>query len=357
MPCRGCPSRCGRRWRRRSARRPIACTVSALARRAQITRRTCERSFARAGLPSPKIVMLLARVLYAHRLLLDPGYTIEDVALKLGYATPADACRPISATCSDSPPETSDVGLARGSARAGGAAVRRARAGGGLMTPIGCSSWRTSPRSGARWSARSSRSATRRVSSGDPSSAYVLLSETKFDALVLDLRLPHTLGDAFYFAVVRQWPELRGRVILMSRRSAGPAPRSWPQELRDCPMLAKPFTLDLLARTLDAVVEPRRAPPDQRAMTAPPLRRPRVDPLVTLREYRGLAPWGLRDLTALAAGILDASGVVPVSAVARARPTERTIRFYVAAPSRQRRPTDAGPRPPTATATCSRCSR
>ena len=55
-----------------------------------------------------------------------------------------------------------------------------------------------------------------------------------------------------------------------------------------------------------------------------------IDPLVTLREYRALAPWGLRDLTALAAGILDASGVVPVSAVARSRPTERTIRFYVA---------------------------
>jgi AraC-like DNA-binding protein len=70
-------------------RSPADClTVSALARRAHITRRTCERSFARAGLPSPKVVMLVARVLYAHRLLLDPGYTIEDVALKLGYATP-----------------------------------------------------------------------------------------------------------------------------------------------------------------------------------------------------------------------------------------------------------------------------
>jgi transcriptional regulator GlxA family with amidase domain len=31
------------------------------------------------------MVMLLARVLYAHRLLLDPGYTVEDVAVKLGY--------------------------------------------------------------------------------------------------------------------------------------------------------------------------------------------------------------------------------------------------------------------------------
>jgi MerR HTH family regulatory protein len=54
------------------------------------------------------------------------------------------------------------------------------------------------------------------------------------------------------------------------------------------------------------------------------------DPLTTLREYRALAPWGLRDLAALASGILDASGIVPVNAAARALPSERTIRFYVA---------------------------
>src|SRR5438093_8746566 len=60
------------------------------------------------------------------------------------------------------------------------------------------------------------------------------------------------------------------------------------------------------------------------SVTAPP------DPLATLREYRTIAPWGLRDLAALSAGILDASGVIPVNAAARARPSERTIRFYVA---------------------------
>jgi hypothetical protein len=54
------------------------------------------------------------------------------------------------------------------------------------------------------------------------------------------------------------------------------------------------------------------------------------DPLATLREYHNIAPWGLRDLAALSAGILDASGVIPVNAAARARPSERTIRFYVA---------------------------
>jgi hypothetical protein len=65
-------------------------------------------------------------------------------------------------------------------------------------------------------------------------------------------------------------------------------------------------------------------------LSPPPVAGPAPDPLATLREYRSLAPWGLRDLTAIAAGILDVSGVVPVSPVARSRPTERTIRFYVA---------------------------
>ena len=35
---------------------------------------------------SPRVVMVLSRLLYAHRLLLDPGYTVEDVANKLGYS-------------------------------------------------------------------------------------------------------------------------------------------------------------------------------------------------------------------------------------------------------------------------------
>jgi transcriptional regulator GlxA family with amidase domain len=60
-------------------------TVSELAGRAHLTRRTCERLFTKFGLPSPKVVMILTRLLYAHRLLLDPGHTVEDVAGKLGY--------------------------------------------------------------------------------------------------------------------------------------------------------------------------------------------------------------------------------------------------------------------------------
>ena len=61
-------------------------------------------------------------------------------------------------------------------------------------------------------------------------------------------------------------------------------------------------------------------------LTAAPVQ----DPLTTLRGYATLAPWSLRDLAAVAAAILDASGVFPVNAAAKARPTERGIRFYVA---------------------------
>jgi DNA-binding transcriptional MerR regulator len=55
----------------------------------------------------------------------------------------------------------------------------------------------------------------------------------------------------------------------------------------------------------------------------------RRDPLATLRAYRDLAPWNLRDLAAVVGAVLDASAVTPINAAARATPSERTIRFYV----------------------------
>src|SRR5438552_5388154 len=61
-------------------------TVGQVAARARVDRRTCERWFTRIGLPSPRHFLASARVLYAHRLLQDPAFTIEDVAQRLGYA-------------------------------------------------------------------------------------------------------------------------------------------------------------------------------------------------------------------------------------------------------------------------------
>lgn len=92
------------------------------------------------------------------------------------------------------------------------------------------------------------------VSVADPNSAYQLLAEASFDAVLLDLRLPQMPGDTFFLAIVRRWPRLRGRVILMS---GDPSPQQpdWPEELAACPVLHKPFNLDTLMRTVSAVLE------------------------------------------------------------------------------------------------------
>lgn len=76
------------RWTIETAiREPAALhTVADLAKRARMDRRTCARWFTKAQLPPPSVMLTVFRVMYAHRLLQDPGYTVEDVAKKLGYA-------------------------------------------------------------------------------------------------------------------------------------------------------------------------------------------------------------------------------------------------------------------------------
>src|SRR5258708_23674497 len=59
--------------------------VRQVAERARVDRRTFYRWITRAGLPSPRHFLAAARVLYAHRLLQDPGFTIEDVVARMSY--------------------------------------------------------------------------------------------------------------------------------------------------------------------------------------------------------------------------------------------------------------------------------
>ncbi len=54
------------------------------------------------------------------------------------------------------------------------------------------------------------------------------------------------------------------------------------------------------------------------------------DPLLTLRQYRQIAPWNLHDFTAVTGALLEASGVRPTNAAAKAQPSDRTIRYYIA---------------------------
>jgi DNA-binding transcriptional MerR regulator len=53
-------------------------------------------------------------------------------------------------------------------------------------------------------------------------------------------------------------------------------------------------------------------------------------PVTLLRAHSKLAPWNARGLAAHATALVDAAGVRPTNASARAAPSARAIRFYVA---------------------------
>jgi DNA-binding NtrC family response regulator len=99
------------------------------------------------------------------------------------------------------------------------------------------------------------------VSVADPHSAYQILGDSTFDLVLLDLRLPQMAGDTLFLAIVRRWPRLVGRVILMS---GDPVPQQpeWPDELAACRILVKPFSLDTLMHTVADVLAANRPDPD-----------------------------------------------------------------------------------------------
>lgn len=53
-------------------------------------------------------------------------------------------------------------------------------------------------------------------------------------------------------------------------------------------------------------------------------------PVPLLRAHARLAPWNARGLAAHAASLVDAAGMKPTNASARATPSARAVRFYVA---------------------------
>ena len=85
------------------------------------------------------------------------------------------------------------------------------------------------------------------VTVGDPMLAYELLDAGDFDLVLLDINLPQMSGDALFLAMVRRWPELAGRVILMSG-DPWAVQEGWPPDLVRCQLLTKPFTLEILNR-------------------------------------------------------------------------------------------------------------
>ena len=97
------------------------------------------------------------------------------------------------------------------------------------------------------------------VSAAGGDSAYEILQHDSFDVILLDIRMPLMSGDTLFLAIIRRWPEMRDRTILMSG-DAESMPEGWSAELKSRPFLAKPFTLDTLRKCLESVVEPAARP-------------------------------------------------------------------------------------------------
>ncbi len=103
------------------------------------------------------------------------------------------------------------------------------------------------------------------VSAGSADAAFDALAHEQVDLILLDMRLPQVSGDALYFALVRQWPRLRDRVILMTGQPYEVEDEG-PPEIQALPMLAKPFSLDRLYTLIEAML---REPPLRRQGNGP----------------------------------------------------------------------------------------
>lgn len=84
------------------------------------------------------------------------------------------------------------------------------------------------------------------VAVGEANLAYESLGGGSFDLVLLDIHLPHISGDALSLALIRRWPQLRRRIVIMTGDPSA-VRTDWPEELAGCPVLSKPFTLDGLS--------------------------------------------------------------------------------------------------------------
>ena len=97
------------------------------------------------------------------------------------------------------------------------------------------------------------------VSVGDPLLVYELLDASDYDLVILDIHLPQLSGDTLAIALLRRLPRLADRLLLMTG-DPWALRADWPEELRRCTLLVKPFTLEGLAATVRGALT---APPPQ----------------------------------------------------------------------------------------------
>lgn len=90
------------------------------------------------------------------------------------------------------------------------------------------------------------------LSTGDPDVAYRLLAAEAVTAVLLDVRLPGMSGLALSLAIIRRWPQLDGRIALITGDADDPDVRTWVRR-NPCTVIRKPFRFEQVTQWLHAV--------------------------------------------------------------------------------------------------------
>jgi len=100
-----------------------------------------------------------------------------------------------------------------------------------------------------------SREGLRVITAGSAETAYELLASERPDALLLDIHLPTMSGLALYLAIVHRWPQLEGRIAIMTGDAEAEEVRTWLEHHR-CVVIRKPFNLREVSDWLAGVFQP-----------------------------------------------------------------------------------------------------
>jgi DNA-binding response OmpR family regulator len=80
------------------------------------------------------------------------------------------------------------------------------------------------------------------LGAGSAESAYEMLGAERPDAILLDINLPTMSGLSLFLAIFARWPELRGRIAIMTGDAEAEEVAAWLQR-NPCPLIRKPFDL------------------------------------------------------------------------------------------------------------------
>ena len=94
------------------------------------------------------------------------------------------------------------------------------------------------------------------ITTGSGDAAYSLLAQEPVDAVLLDVRMPLISGTALYLAAVSRWPELTGRIAMMTGDADAPDVRPWLDQ-HHLVVFRKPFRPQELLNWIADTVKPK----------------------------------------------------------------------------------------------------